>query len=193
MPKPSKKGLQKIIPVDNTENSKFMLLYNKLDPRDRNLVDSLAIGVPLANLYSEYFTPGEFGSHFKNALYRGQNDRDIAKFAKEKLVSDVITKHRVGEKTSEIFTIAQLVAERRRMHQDIIIETFRKRALETCITREFVANELLKLRERINTLDTEKQIKYELQLLTLIEKSISSANGGDKTTTNIQINNNIPI
>lgn len=196
--KVTQKGfIAKILTQEKTEDPKFLKDYETNDPgiikqykylnvRDRKLIDDVSLAVPYSTIFDEYFRERE-----KNVFLRAYHldkdkadGADISALSKKKILLQVINRKGLGK----------FITARRKEISDIYLEEFRKKAVDTFISKEFIKNELVKLREKVKDLDVEKQIIYELKILNQIDKAIvtdpSSSKGN--VTTNIQINTNLP-
>lgn len=185
---PDRKELENMeFMIDYRANDKYMEAeYFNMHIRDRKLIDDVTLGVPYPQIYDEYYTPYEKAKFTKDQLLLDRtrtDEQDLPDKTKRNIVIQTISRKQLGK----------FITARRKQINDIYVEEFRKRAVQTCISQEFVQNELVKLREKMDNMDLtpSMRMKYELKILEQIEKTLDKQQSKDAVT-NIQINNNLP-
>lgn len=155
--------------------------YFNLHVRDRKLIDDIALAVPYVQIYDEYVSPYEHACCMKDQYLVDEGKEDLTNTAKRKFIFTIVKNKGLGK----------FITSRRNQINDIQIETYRLRAVQHCVSVDFIKNELVNLREKTSLLDTEKQVKYELKILETLDKVIKGIDTKESIT-NIQINNSIP-
>jgi hypothetical protein len=157
--------------------------YEKLTYRYKNLVNQLALSIPKNEIYDAFVSEYENRS-YKNTLPSKQRTIDgidpLPKL-KEIYIDDIIKKKQLGN----IIALKQIEIN------DIYLDEFRRIAVEKYITKEYINNELVKLKKEIEELPKKYQIDKKMKLFELMNKVIEKQSSSPSTT-NIQINNQIP-
>jgi hypothetical protein len=157
--------------------------YDNLTYRYKNLVNQLALNIPKDEIYDTFVSEYE-NTSYKNSVpthMRTQSNNQPNKKAKEEYITNIVNKKQLGN----IIALKQIEIN------DIYLDEFRRIAIEKYITKEYISNELVKLKEEIEDLPKKDRIDKKMKLYELMHKVIEKQ---DITPgqTNIQINNQIP-
>lgn len=157
--------------------------YEKLTYRYKNLVNQLALNIPKAEIYDSFVSEYENNS-YKNTLtvaQRTANGNEPTPRLKEDYIAAIVKKKQLGN----IIALKQIEVN------DIYLDEFRRIAVEKYITKDYINNELVKLKAEIEELPLKVQIDKKMKLFELMNKVIEKQSS-TPSTTNIQINNQIP-
>jgi hypothetical protein len=180
---PSKQTLNNIpeiiiSPTNNIIEDQYMALDNEY----KIIVDSVTLGIPYEQIYDEYFHEHIHRIHMRDKTLRTTDETDIQPKFKRKLILKLIHDK----------DLLKFIQHKRKQIEKIYLEEFQKKALSTYVSVEFLANELLKLKEKTEFIDDPKeQVRMQLEVIKTLDKVIKKPDG-KQPTTNIQINNNMP-